>query len=165
LDPVHPSDETEWDILGIPAQAIEAHLKDVRESVRAKLVCVCGHAVNKHTSTDGHVFCRTARMFCPCETITPVVEASDTRYFMTKTRGYGERHALSTGLFRLRKAGGTFKLLDNQVCFRCREASPILIPASLTREFALLAKPGPMNGLLCTECLTSFPFHFSYHRY
>jgi hypothetical protein len=86
MPPAHPSDETDWDILGIPAQAIEAHLKDVRESVRAKLVCVCGHAVNKHTSTDGHVFCRTARMFCPCETITPVVQASDTRYFMTKTR-------------------------------------------------------------------------------
>jgi hypothetical protein len=141
--------------LGLDVSAISAHREDIKRKEFNRNVCVCGHAMNKHS--DG--LCHTARMYCPCENPMPVVEVSDTRYFMTKSRGYGAQHALSTGLSRLHEVGGSSRLIIEPKCFRCGEMANPLIPAGFSRDQWLVYRPGIFNGMFCLSCISEFPIN------
>lgn len=160
--PVHEGSSA-LEHLGIDEQAIANHRKELKAKEYNRGVCVCGHAMNKHTKYGINEWsCQTARMWCPCEAPKVIVEVSDTRYFMTKSRGYGEKHALSTGLSRLHEKGGTSKLVIEPKCFRCEEVKYPLVPAAFDRHIRLIFKPGPYNGLFCRDCLSIFPIdHYS----
>jgi hypothetical protein len=145
--------------LGLDVSAISAHREEIKRREFNRNVCVCGHAMNKHSQLSGHTFCHTARMYCPCEDPRPVVEVSDTRYFMTKSRGYGAHHALSTGLSRLHEVGGSSRLLIEPKCFRCGELANPLIPAGFNRDRWLIFQPGPYNGMFCQSCILEFPIN------
>jgi hypothetical protein len=149
--------------LGLDEIEIKAHRDDAKRREFNRLVCVCGHAMNKHSEFNPGLWsCHTARMYCPCERPRAVVEVSDTRYFMTKSRGYGAQHALSTGLSKLHEKGGTSKLIIEPNCFRCEEPRTPLLPAAFDREVRLVFKPGQLNGLFCHDCLVKFPIdHYS----
>jgi hypothetical protein len=149
--------------LGLDEQEIMAHREDSKRREFNRLVCVCGHAMNKHNEFNPGLWsCHTARMYCPCEKPRAVVEVSDTRYFMTKSRGYGAQHALSTGLSKLHERGGTSRLIIDPKCFRCEEPKSPLLPAAFDRDVRLVFKPGHLNGLFCHDCLVEFPIdHYS----
>lgn len=151
------------DRLGIDDAEIQTHRSDIRRKEYDRQVCICGHAMNKHSEfSSGMWQCHTARMYCPCERPKAVVEVSDTRYFMTKSRGYGAKHALSTGLSRLKERGGTSRLIIEPLCFVCQREITPLLPATFDRQRRLIFKPGPLNGLFCHDCLSKFPIdHYS----
>jgi hypothetical protein len=151
------------DRLGLDQSEIRIHRSDLKRKEYDRLVCVCGHAVNKHKEfRSGTWQCHTARMYCPCEWPKAVVEVSDTRYFMTKSRGYGARHALSTGLSRLHERGGTSRVVIEPLCFACKRETTPLLPATFDSQQRLIFKPGPLNGLFCHDCLSEFTIdHFS----
>lgn len=149
--------------LGLDPDEIREHRQDIKRREYNRQVCVCGHAMNKHSRHSNGIWsCHTARMYCPCELPKPVVEVSDTRYFMTKSRGYGASHALSTGLSRLGEVGGSSKLIVEPKCFKCQRETNPLIPATFDRYIRLIFKPGPLNGLFCHDCIAEFPIdHYS----
>lgn len=81
------------------------------ESVKPKArerdgrICACGHPMSKHREVDVYedgslitYSCYPTRTSCLCAEALPVLEVSDIRPFMRKTKGYGDQHALSLGL-------------------------------------------------------------------
>lgn len=127
-------------------------------------ICACGHAARHHTShsdsdihqalaLSGRFSCMPGRMVCPCQEVVPVAETSDTRNFMHKTTGAGERHAFSKGVAQAIGKGGTVAWLPSAACKMCGTVEG-LQPVSLTSSGHELDRPGPMNVLLCGDCRT-----------
>jgi len=65
-------------------------------------ICICGHAISRHNAETNH--CKPARFDCPCKRKHPVLEVPNTRYFMSRTVGSGEKHALTRGIYLAQKA-------------------------------------------------------------
>jgi hypothetical protein len=127
--------------------------KDVYDT--SKHVCICGHAMNKHSGFDsGHGSCVTGRHWCPCATPKPVLIAQDTRFFMRKTYGPGSRHALSTGMLRLRQRGVRMAWLEKPVCWRpdCNSGNELIFPVALNDAMRVADAPAKINVFLCESC-------------
>lgn len=69
-----------------------------------KRICICGHSVSRHNNVTKA--CRPSRFDCPCRRLNPVIEVPDTRYFLSRTMGSGEKHALTRGIFIAKNALG-----------------------------------------------------------
>jgi len=67
-------------------------------------ICICGHPVSRHDKETRA--CRPARFDCPCRRLHPVIEVPNTRFFLSRTMGSGEKHALTRGIFMARQAMG-----------------------------------------------------------
>ena len=141
--------------LGIADSEVDAFLLGRAETPPEKLVCICGHATNKHNEiTKDYWSCVTARHYCPCSKPVPAVLVQDTRYFMRKTYGYGAKHAMSTGLRKLNQEGKWSKFIIDLTCFKCETANVKLYPCALNRDYRVSDKPEAINALLCWSCLT-----------
>jgi hypothetical protein len=142
---------------GLDFFEIETALAGERDS----RICSCGHPVSQHDVLEGSVSgCFPPRAECLCREPLPVVEVSNKRFFLKTTRGWGERHALSTGLFALARSGGKSKSLVGKVCFKCGEEVAKLIPTSLNEASFILEEPGVSNPLLCLDCWSQFPIKY-----
>ncbi len=150
--------EDAFDQLGLSLEEVEAFQQANRaKKIANSEVCACGHAMNKHTKYEsGHWSCHTAKMFCPCQEPIPVLVADDTKYFMTKTHGYGARHALATGLLRCRQKGVKTRMIVEPRCFKCDRQTENLFPAAINRENRLVNVPADRNGIFCIECIYAF---------
>lgn len=80
----------------------EALRQDPRSHDRR--ICICGHSMSRHDKITKA--CKPARFECPCKRVHPVIEVPNTRFFLGRTGGSGERHALTRGIFRAREAMG-----------------------------------------------------------
>lgn len=140
--------------LAISMESVQRFLDEKEVHDTSKHVCVCGHAVNKHTVEAGWVFCTTARHNCPCKQIKAVLYASDTRYFMRKSYGSGSRHALSTGMMRLRSLKKRAFWLKEPKCWRvgCLGQNPNIYPVPMNESYQIVNGPGHYNVLLCETC-------------
>lgn len=147
-----------FDELGLSIQeAEEFQTANRNKKVANRDVCACGHAMNKHTKYEsGHWDCHTAKMWCPCQEPIPVLQADDTKYFMTKTHGYGAKHALATGLLRCRQKGVATKMIVALQCFKCAMAGVELLPAAINRDNRLVDVPASRNGIFCLKCIHEF---------
>ncbi len=150
--------EDAFDQLGLSLEEVEAFQQANRaKKIANSEVCACGHAMNKHTKYEsGHWDCHTAKMWCPCQEPIPVLVADDTKYFMTKTHGYGARHALATGLLRCRQIGVKTRMIVEPRCFKCARQTDNLFPAAINRENRLVDVPADRNGIFCIECIYTF---------
>jgi hypothetical protein len=61
-----------------------------------KRICICGHPMSRHALDSGK--CRPARFDCDCVRKHPVLEVPNTKYFLSRSVGSGEKHALSRGI-------------------------------------------------------------------
>lgn len=147
-----------FDELGLSLTEVEDFQAANRnKKVANKDVCACGHAMNKHTKYEsGHWDCHTAKMWCPCQEPIPVLQADDTKYFMTKTHGYGAKHALATGLLRCRQKGVATKMIVELQCFKCAITGVELLPAAINRDNRLVDVPASRNGIFCLKCIYEF---------
>lgn len=147
-----------FDQLGLSLQEVEEfQIAKRNKKVANRDVCACGHAMNKHTQYEsGHWDCHTAKMWCPCQEPIPVLQADDTKYFMTKTHGYGSKHALATGLLRCRQKGVKTKMIIAPQCFKCSASGLQLYPAGINRDNRLVDVPASRNGIFCLKCIYEF---------
>lgn len=67
-------------------------------------ICICGHPISRHDPQTG--ICKPSRLDCPCKRKHAVLDVPNTRYFLGKTLGSGEKHALTRGIFLARRAMG-----------------------------------------------------------
>ena len=142
------------DALGIEQAEIQAFLAEHDRKPVGREVCLCGHALNKHTEmVPGVISCVTARIWCPCQVPQPVVEVQDTRFFMRTTYGYGPKHALSTGLYALKLRGKWSRLIKELMCSRCGTSASNLAPASVDPSGRVSMRPTARNVLLCPICI------------
>jgi hypothetical protein len=123
-----------------------------------KRVCACGHPVSQHGEPyPGFQGCFPPKSECLCKSPKPVLEVSDKRFFTRRTIGWGEKHALSRGLFGLVRSGGVARSLVGNSCGQCGQEVERLIPTSLSETLSILESPGVFNALLCPDCWSAFP--------
>ena len=143
------------DDLGITSESVEKFLGDRDRYDTSKQVCICGHAINKHSKyEEGWGTCLTGRHYCPCVNKTAVLYAHDTRYFMRKTFGSGSKHALSAGLLRLIQVGVEAHWLQQPLCWNaeCPNPQQKVYPVPLNRQNQIVDAPGHYNIFLCETC-------------
>lgn len=148
--------EEALEALGIRAnEAIDADRNSravARSRSKDRRVCLCGHAVNRHLTTNGIVMCTPSRMVCPCKNIRAVLEAEDTRVFLRKTTGPGVEHALVKGMAALVIAGKQANWIDQPTCDRCSSqdgVSPVPVTSAKTVAYG---EPTGYDALLCETC-------------
>ena len=115
-------------------------------------ICVCGHAVSRHTVINGVVYCKPSRMECPCKKCRPVIEAQDTRKFLRKTSGAGPFHALALGMLSHAKEGKTVKWIDPPKCDRCGTETNNVVPVPVTQRGNAVDYATGFDALLCPKC-------------
>lgn len=84
----------------------------------------------------------------------PVLIAQDTRSFMRKSYGPGSKHALSTGMLRLRQLGVGMEWIEKPTCWRpdCHSGNPLIFPIPLNEAMRVVESPGKINVFLCETC-------------
>jgi hypothetical protein len=156
------NDEGEWisgedalSMLGLSVEEIDKAEEELgTRGPRDQRICVCGHPVSRHTMTSGVVYCKPARMECPCKKIRPVLEAQDTRAFLRKTEGLGGMHALSRGIRAILAKGKSVRWIVDLECDRCGSSSETVIPAAVTQRGIPTEHATGFDALLCPKCAT-----------
>ena len=133
----------------------------VRPALRDGRICLCGHPVSRHIVAAGIVSCTLGRQTCPCKSVKPVIDVTDTRYFLKKTEGYGPLHALSRGVALLEEKGGSGDWIvtiecQNPNCAKTPNSRVIPVPVDgrVTPPRVATSATG-YDLLLCTTCTDS----------
>ena len=119
---------------------------------RDRRICVCGHAMTKHTVYSGVVDCKPSALRCPCKKPRPVLEVDDTRVFLRKTEGSGAMHALARGMYSSIHAGKSVKWIIELACDRCGEKAENVIPVPVTQSGYGADEATGFDALLCPTC-------------
>jgi hypothetical protein len=128
---------------------------------RDKRICICGHPMKRHTELDeGKSSCSPSRLICKCRYSRPVLETSDTRVFLRKTRGTGSGHALSQGILAAKGKHEITWLIDMK-CDRCQDEAKVS-PVVVTRRGVIIShfdsnddrdeEKEIFHKLLCQNC-------------
>ena len=142
--------------LGInPDEAIEMDKKLTKKSVRDNRICICGHAIGRHKVDEYSALteCKPSRMYCPCQTERPVLQAEDTRMFLRQTTGPMSEHALIRGMAALVVADKEAKWIEDPKCDRCESNEGAVGPVPLTKNNKVAYEPSARNVFLCAKCL------------
>jgi len=126
------------------------YLGNLEEFPIRKRICICGHPVNSHhfSSSTGYS-CTPGNIWCKCERPTPAYFASDARFFLRSTHGYGIKHALGTGIAALTKRGGTGTWLIPLGCAVKDCAGKEITIACLDDQNRIMDRSTPNSILLC----------------
>jgi hypothetical protein len=126
-----------------------------------KQICSCGHGISRHKfdKYQNRYICQPSAYICPCMVMKPVIEVSNTRYFMRKSQGSGVKHALSMGYAASKEAiGDVFTdgvtWLIEPKCEICG-AETKYYPSRVTASGKILLDVDPDEGItafLCAEC-------------
>ena len=121
---------------------------------RDRRICVCGHAMTKHTVYSGVVDCKPSALRCPCKKPRPVLEVDDTRVFLRKTEGAGAMHALSRGIYACISAGKGVEWIIELACARCGKNDSKVVPVPVSASGRASDGPTGFDALLCSSCRT-----------
>lgn len=133
--------------------AVEAISKYARQDGR---VCICGHTMKSHsdgTYTQGILKCGALKDTCSCRAPRAVVESSNGRYFLKKTRGSGGFHALTQGIYAAVNAGHEITWIGESRCDKCNKEAKTT-PCVMRNDGKLAPQEidTGIYALLCTEC-------------
>lgn len=117
-------------------------------------ICLCGHGASRHTVINGVVYCKPARMECPCKKLRPVLEVDDTRKFLYRTNGAGPMHALSMGILASAREQKKVEWIADLVCDRCGEQTGSVVPVPVTQTGHATSYATGYDALLCPTCRT-----------
>lgn len=124
----------------------------VKNRERDGRVCACGHPVTRHSGIAGEYVCQPTKMECPCRKPKPVLESSNTRFFVRKTVGAGAMHALGRGLAAAIEAGAECEWIVDLICEKCNEESDQLTPVAVDQFGVFVNEPARFNALICRKC-------------
>jgi hypothetical protein len=159
--------------MGVDVQKIDIldNSKSNNRSVDRR-ICICGHSVDRHkdpntpypytpilktSNPDGAFICQPNAMTCNCKKVIPVLLVSNPKYFLKKTEGHGELHALTRGIRGLAKVEGhTMEWLIDPQCRLCGSsgAGERIVPASFTVSGELKRSQGSdgYDAFICEKC-------------
>lgn len=135
----------------------QARLFESDKFERDGRICLCGHPMSRHTFVNGGSTCSPSRLVCKCRHSRPVLETSDTRVFLRKTRGVGSGHALSQGILAA-KGKHEITWLIEMKCDKCGadgKVSPVVVSERgiiLTNFDTNDDRQPRFDQLLCQNC-------------
>lgn len=135
------------------ASEAEAELQQRLQAPKTKQICICGHAVGRHTFIDARAIwnCKPTRMDCPCKELRPVLQVQDTRPFLRKTQGAGPLHALSRGMLAANEAGVEMSWIEEPACDNCGVVGPVS-PVPFTKQGYVSLEATGIDKLICRKC-------------
>ena len=125
-----------------------------RPRVRDGRICLCGHGAARHSVVGGAVWCKPARMDCPCKNLRPVILVDDARPFLRKTVGSGPMHALVRGMSALVESGKRVEWIVDLKCDKCGVEGAV-VPVPVTRNGVVSSEATGYDALLCAKCRVS----------
>jgi hypothetical protein len=157
--------------MGLDAQMIDIH--DISKSNNRSVdrrICVCGHSVDRHknyfvgdgsgvpvlrtNNPDDSFTCKPNAATCNCKKVIPVLSVSNPKYFLKKTDGAGQLHALSRGIRALMKVdGATAEWIIDPQCRTCGSKVNV-VPACFTLDGRLKQGTGSdgYDAFICENC-------------
>jgi hypothetical protein len=152
------TDKNALEAMGLSVEEIQEAREELdsrRQRPNAdRRVCLCGHAMARHTVINGIVYCKPTRMECPCKNARPVIEAHDLRKFIRATNGGGALHALTLGILSHVENDLEVKWLVDLVCDRCGETDNQVAPVPVTQSGIAVNRATGYDALLCRKCRT-----------
>ena len=127
-------------------------LGETKKGRRDRRVCLCGHAVARHSEYAGHLTCKPSALLCPCKAVKPVIEADDIRAFMRRTEGAGAMHALTRGIASTVSSGKEVTWLVELKCDKCGSIASNVVPAAVTQSGRLADGATGFDALICHDC-------------
>ena len=121
-------------------------------------ICICGHSMSRHSKTSNA--CRPVSFDCPCKRRVPIIEVKNTRYFIARSIGSGEGHALSRGYVASKNAIPDFeesvKWIAELKCENERCGKPTNLYPVRTDEYGFRLhrdnEDRGVNAILCETC-------------
>jgi coproporphyrinogen III oxidase len=121
-------------------------------------ICICGHSMSRHNKTDHG--CKPVSFDCPCKRRVPILEVKNTRYFIARSIGSGEGHALVRGYMASKAAIPDFEKTVTWIaelkCENDRCGKPTNLYPVITDEHGFrLHKDNEdrgINGIFCETC-------------
>jgi hypothetical protein len=161
--------------MGLDPQEIDTHDKSVVNRLGVdRRICICGHAMDRHKvkstiGTDNVIpilknndttvpfSCTPNAQSCSCRRLIPVLEVSNTKYFLKKTTGSGELHALTRGIRALSKIKDhTMNWLVEPTCLLCgcTGVHERIVPAVFNSDKTLKQTEGSIgyDDFICQKC-------------
>jgi len=143
-------------LMGLTFEEVQEADKKIVDKARAggrdRRICVCGHAVSKHTTYAGILTCKPSALLCPCKLVRPVLTCSDTRVFLRKTEGAGAMHALARGIYASLHSGKDVNWIIELQCDRCGSTKNNVVPVPVTQSGTSSSEATGFDKLLCPEC-------------
>lgn len=139
-----------------PEEAIAVDRELSTKKRRDRRVCICGHGANRHIYDNGVWACVPSRLTCTCQTMRPVLEVDDTRKFLRKSSGPGNRHALIRGMTSLIESGKYASWIEELSCDKCEAKKLGIVPVALSFAGRVAYDESDMSGkhvFLCQDCL------------
>ena len=161
--------------MGIEPETIDTHdISTVNRLGVDRRVCMCGHALDRHkaeatlgwdkpipilkwNNPNDPFKCTPNAQSCSCRRLIPVLEVSNTKYFLKKTNGSGELHALTRGLRALAKVQNhIMKWLVEPTCVVCEAtgATDRIVPACFNKDKTIRTEEGSIgyDDFICQKC-------------
>jgi hypothetical protein len=161
--------------MGIDPHEIDTHDTSlVNKQGVDRRICICGHAMDRHKaaatigwekpvailkwSDPTEPFkCTPNAQSCSCRRLIPVLEVSNTKYFLKKTNGSGELHALTRGLRALAKVQNhIMKWLVEPTCVICEATGTTdrIVPACFNKDKTIRTEEGSIgyDDFICQKC-------------
>jgi len=161
--------------MGLDPQEIDTHDTSlINKQGVDRRICICGHAMDRHKaeatlgwekpvpilkwSDPTEPFkCTPNAQSCSCRRLIPVLEVSNTKYFLKKTAGSGELHALTRGIRALAKVQGhTMNWIVEPTCLLCgcTDVGERIVPAVFNADKTLKQTEGSIgyDDFICQKC-------------
>lgn len=125
-------------------------------------ICVCGHSFSRHDLATKE--CNPVSFSCPCKRQHPILEVKNTRYFIAKSAGSGEAHALVRGYVASKNAIPDFEesvvwladlKCENPECGKPTKLYPVRTDEAGYRLYDSDDDRG-VNAILCEDCRTIY---------
>ena len=143
----------------------DAELLEFIENWNRKCRKPCLHLWTFNAETWVHWCGDILRRFtslCDCSAPLPALEPDRVKPFQFASTGYGKKHALTKGLYALRKEGHKARWLIEVACFKCKATDQSIYPAPLNRVGRVTNTSGHRNVLLCQPCIDEIGGAFYY---
>lgn len=150
--------------IGVSDEEMDTYMNSLKTGIgnEDNHVCICGHLMRRHESNEAGICCNVSRSWCDCSAPLPVIEPDRVKPFQFASTGHGKRHALTKGLYALRKEGYKARWLIEIACFKCKTTNQPIHPAPLNRSGRVTNAPGHRNVMLCQPCIDEIGGVFYY---
>ena len=147
--------EVTLESIGLSLDQMDSYMISIRTGIGDfdRQICICGHPMARHERSGEFSSCTVSKSWCACSSPLPVLEAERIKPFRFASTGFGQKHALSKGVYAMQRQGHTASWLIDPMCFKCKAEDVQIQPAPLSKTKKIIDRSGYTNVLLCMPCI------------